>query len=427
MNITVHGEGLTALVTAVSLAATGHHVQLACRDALVRAALEEGDFGFDEPGLGGAFLREAASGRLSLREAGEGCMPTAVHFFAFHQDEEPLALARAATLAPPAGELLLVNQVTFGVGAAERLLAHVRERHPGGRLAVASFPDFLRQGAALANFNRPDRLILGVTEPWAEAMLREILRPFTANDAALYVMPPRDAEFTKLALNGMLATRLSFMNDMANVADVLGVDIENVRLGVGSDPRIGSHYLHAGCGFGGIGFYQDLLSLKKTLDESGVASKLLDTALDVNAEQKELLFRRLWRHFRGDLAGRTVAIWGVAFKPDTDRIDYAPSLRVVEALLAQGAHVRAHDPKALPQLRAWLGGNPALHEVRDAYEAANNADALLVLTEWREYASPDFAALRSRMRTPLLLDGRNLYNPEWVRGQGFTYYGVGRR
>lgn len=429
MKVVVHGRELSALVTAASLAAAGHAVILVCRDARSVAELRAGRLPFAEPGLPEAIAAAQASGCLVIGET----LPAldcrvAIHFLALQPDEHAQAADCMAEIAGFAGDLLLVNQVNFSVGATDALYERLCSLRPSGwRTAAASLPDFLRRGSALANFRHPDRVIVGTTDPWAEGLLREILRPCTGEEVPVHVMPSRDAEFTKQAVNGMLATRLSYMNDMANVADVLGIDIENVRLGVGSDERIGSHFLHPGCGFGGTGFYEDLLSLKRTLDDSAAASKLVDTALAVNEEQKELLFRKLWRHYRGELAGRTVAVWGVAFKPDTDRVDHAPSLRVIAALLAQGVTVRVHDPKALAQLRAHIGGDARLVECADPYAAVDGADALLVLTEWQVYRAPDFDRVRGLLRSPVLLDGRNLYDPLAVRSRGITYYGVGRR
>ncbi|MFP5383826.1 MAG: nucleotide sugar dehydrogenase, partial [Gammaproteobacteria bacterium] len=343
MKVFVHGCGLTAMVTAGALAASGHHV------CLRRVEAGGSLVPVDEPGLDALIRQQVDAGRLLLDEPQGQPEGQAVHFLAFAPDQHALAEACVDAVAGTSADLLVVNRTNFGVGATGTLGDRLRTAREGRgrRTAAACLPDFLRRGTALANFNRPDRIILGTDEAWAETLLREILRPFVGYESQVIVMPSRDAEFTKQVVNGMLATRLSYMNDMANVADAIGVDIEHVRRGVGSDERIGGHFLQPGCGFGGTGFYQDLLSLKSTLDSSGVASKLLDTALTVNDEQKDLLFRKLWKHFRGRLAGRRIAVWGVAFKPDTDRVDYAPSLRIVESLLAQGAEVVAHDPRAL--------------------------------------------------------------------------------
>lgn len=426
-SIVVHGNGLTALVTAAALAGAGRRVSLVCGNAA--AVVAAGKLPFVEPGLVEALAQAQHGHRLRIVAQLDELSPVdiqGIHFLALQPDERTQAEALVDALVKIPGELLLVNQVNFGVGVTDafagRLLADGAQRR-----TAASLPDFLRRGTALDNFRHPDRIIIGTGEAWAAAALRDLLRAFVGAEVPLLVMPSRDAEFTKQAVNGMLATRLSYMNDMANVADALGIDIEHVRLGVGSDERIGSHHLHPGCGFGGTGFYQDLMSLKTTLDESGAASKLVDTAIAVNEEQKELLFRKLWRHYHGQLTGRTVAIWGVAFKPDTDRVDHAPSVSIVNALLAQGVKVQAHDPKALDQLRVQVGDHPGLVTCDDPWQAAAGADALLVLTEWQLYRQPDLTQLVKVMRTPVLLDGRNLYDPATLRAQGFAYYGVGRR
>lgn len=432
MAIVVHGSGLTALVTAVSLARDRAPVSLVCGSRDVATAVAGGNLPFAEPGLVEALAGVQRSGNLRVVATVADLPATpkpAIHFFALQPEERVLADALVDAIAGADGDLLLVNQVNFGVGVTDAFAARLQVLRTARkqRTAAVSLPDFLRRGTALANFRQPDRVIVGTADAWAEAVLRELLMSCIDKAAPVLVMPARDAEFSKQAVNGMLATRLSYMNDMANVADVLGIDIENVRLGVGSDERIGSHHLHPGCGFGGTGFYQDLMSLKTTLDESGVASKLVDTAIAVNEEQKELLFRKLWRHYHGQLTGRTVAIWGAAFKPDTDRVDNAPSVSIVRALLAQGANVRVHDPKALIPLRLYVGNHPGLLTCDDPWAAASGADALLVLTEWQIYRQPDFARLMQVLRAPVLLDGRNLYDPAIVRGHGFIYYGVGRR
>lgn len=430
-NIVVHGNGLTALVTAAALANSGRAVTLACGSDELAAAIRQGRLPFSEPGLAEALAAATAGKHLQVAATATA---GPLHFLALQAEERALADDLIDALADAArGELVLVNQVNFGVGVTEQFAARLQARRgdKSARTAAVCFPDFLRRGTALANFRRPDRVILGADDAWVQQLLRDLLSPFIDSHAPhpvpVLLMPARAAEFTKQAVNGMLATRLSYMNDMANVADVLGIDIDQVRLGVGSDERIGSHHLYPGCGFGGTGFYQDLLSLKTTLDDSGVASRLVDTALAVNEEQKELLFRVLWQHYRGELAGRAVAIWGVAFKADTDRVDHAPSLSIIAALLAQGVTVRAHDPKALQQLQQQLGAQPGLILADDMWQAVAGADALLVLTEWQLYRQPDLVRLKQSMRSPVLLDGRNLYDPATLRSHGFSYYGIGRR
>lgn len=432
MIIAVHGCGMTALVTAVSLAASGRRVELHCgeTDPAVFACADR--LPFEETGLTDAIAVQVRAGRLSLTPDDDDHQGHAtIHFLALSPENIRQAEMLVDRIAESEGDILLVNQVNYGVGRTDAFLARLLRARGGDRsewrTAVAAFPDFLRRGTALKNFSEPDRLVLGVDDPWAEGMLRDLFRSCVSDDVPVYVMPARDAEFTKQAVSGMLATRLSFMNDMAKLADELEIDIDNIRAGIGSDDRVGHQFLSPGCGFGGTGFYHDLLSLQETLKHADIASKLVDTAMAVNEEQKDLLFRKLWKHYRGELAGRVVAIWGVAFKPDTDRVDFAPSLTVIEALLAQGVIVRVHDPQALPQLRAHFPDEGRIIECADPYEAAEGAEALLLLTEWQVYRGADRDELRKCMAAPLLLDGRNIYDPKQWRSAGFAYYGVGRK
>jgi UDPglucose 6-dehydrogenase len=310
------------------------------------------------------------------------------------------------------------------VGTTEELQALLDDM--GSCTRVVSLPETLQEGAALESFARPGNILLGCDDDDAEELLREILRPFNRRRDVIQVMRPREAEFTKLAISGMLATRLSFMNDMALLAEPLGVDIDRVRQGLGADSRIGEAYLYAGCGFGGPGFSRDVMSLTQALHRQAASAGLLEEVLEVNERQKEVLFRRFWQYFGGEVAGRTVALWGVAFKPGSDRVDNAPALKLIEALAAQDIAIRVHDPLALPELRAWAGEQLAIEYCEDPYEAVRGADALMLVTEWKLYWSPDWAQLRESLRTPLILDGRNIYDPAFVRKQGLLYQGVGR-
>lgn len=428
MKACVHGEGLLALVTATALAARGIDVHLACARPLAARQLLDGRLPVAEPGLAEAWQAGRASGRLAV-SAAPPAEPCPLHLFAFEADEEALAMQRARSLAAQRGDLLLVLQVVFGVGAVDRFGALLRESRAGqdARTAVAAWPETLRQGSALENFLRPDRCVVAAEDGWAAAQLDALLDAVLAPDVPRLSMPPRDAELAKLAINGMLALRISFMNDLANVAAVLGVDIGNVRRGIGSDARIGPHYLQPGCGFAGGGFQQDLMSLQSALEGTGAASPLLDTVLALNEAQKELPFRLLWQHCGGQLEGRTVALWGVSVKPGSDRLDHAPSLRVIEALLAQGAQVHVHDPVALPRLRAQYGTRARLVEFTDPLEAVADADAVLLLTDWPQYRELDLAAAAARMHRPVLVDGRNALDPARLSAAGFTWYGIGRR
>jgi len=345
-----------------------------------------------------------------------------VVFLALELDDTALAqeiVARLAALQRPFW--LVVNQSSFPVGTTDHL-----QQVLGEAGTVVSLPDLLQEGVAVQHFMRPPQLLLGCSDPHAESLVREMLRPVSRLRDQFLVMTPKQAEFSKFAIMGMLATRVSFMNDMANLADTLEVDIEPVRQALGADPRIGQAYLYPGCGFGGPSLSRNVMDLASTLASSGVGSALLDQVLRINEHQKEVMFRKLWRHYHTRLEGKTVALWGAAFKPNTGRIDNAPALRLLEALWAQQVTVRVHDPLALSTLHRRYGERADLVLCDDAYEAARDADALVLVTEWKQYWNPDFALLKSLMRAPVLLDGRNIYDPRFVRRNGFAYYGVGR-
>ncbi len=430
MHLEIYGDRLCAAVAAGAFASTGNQVVLRAGAGPVGQSLARGQCPFREPGVERLLAEQQASGRLLLGALDEGPDDSADAVFLAlepHELEQALELVRRIG-AREQNRWLLINQSSFPVGSTERLqqeLDAVRPA-PAPPAEVVSLPDLLREGTAIEGYTRPGHWLLGCVSLWAEKRVREILRPFNRRRDDMLVMSPREAEFTRLAITGMLATRLSFMNDMATLADTLSVDIEAVRQGVGADPRIGEAYLYPGCGFGGPNFSRDVMSLASTLAHSGVGSELLEQVLAINERQKEILFRKLWRHYGTDISGRGIAIWGAAFKPGTTRVDNAPVLRLIDALLAQGARVRIHDPEALPELMEHYRGQAGIEPCEDPYEAAREADALMLVTEWKSYWSPDFDKLRSLMNTPLILDGRNIYAPEHVRECGFEYYGIGR-
>lgn len=428
MHIDLYGDTLSALVTAASLASTGHYVVLRMPVGPVRNKVQAGESPYSEPGLRRLLSDEQASGRLVLGAFDEtpDASSRAV-FVALNANESVLAENIVTKLAKiTERRWLVVNQSPFAVGFTERLELLLREGRSAEGCHVVALPDFLQEGTALQGMLSPPQIILGCDDGRAELLVKEIFRPFNRDRDHFLVMRPREAEFTKLAITGMLVTRISFMNDMANLADALGIDIEHVRQGVAADPRIGPAYLYPGVGFGGPGFSSNVINLVDTLDASGLGSTLLNQVIEINERQKEYLFRRLWQHFQTDLKGRTVAIWGAAFKPETGRIDNAPIIRILEALWAQGAVVRVHDPEALPALRERYGERAALHYAVEPYSAAAGADALMVLTQWKEYWSPDLERLSQLMSNRIILDGRNMYDPDYFVEHGFTYYGVGR-
>ncbi|MCH8545008.1 MAG: nucleotide sugar dehydrogenase [Alcanivorax sp.] len=425
MHLNVYGDTLCALVTATAMASSGHQVVLRSAAGAFAEALQGGESLYREPGLAKLLKEQLDAGRLRWGALDEPPAPEVrALFMAFEQADEPVArdvlLRLAEQMAGRTAPSVVINQSAFPVGTTEEL----QMLFPVG--SVVCLPEFLQEGAAVQSFVRPARLLLGCDNERAELLVREVFRPFNRLSDHFLVMRPREAEFAKLAITGMLATRVSFMNDMANLADTLGVDIEQVRRGVGSDPRIGEAYLYPGCGFGGPGLSQNVISLSDTLAASGVGSELLTQVLRINERQKEVMFRKLWRHYDTALSGRVVAVWGAAFKPGTGRIDNAPILKLLEALWAQGVTVRVHDPEALPALRETYGARDDLILCDEPYLAAEGADALMLVTEWKAYWSPDFERLSKIMRAPLILDGRNIYDPAFVRQSGFTYYGVGR-
>ena len=291
---------------------------------------------------------------------------------------------------------------------------------------VVSNPEFLKEGAAIEDFMRPDRIIVGSDDERATLLMRALYSPFMRNHDKLIVMDLRSAEFTKYAANAMLATRISFMNELARLADVVGADIESVRKGIGSDPRFGTHFLFPGTGYGGSCFPKDVNALIRTGRDHGVTLRVLDAVERANDQQKQILVERVVQRFGEDLAGRTFAIWGLAFKPNTDDMREAPSLVIIEELLRRGARVRAYDPVAMPEARRVLGRDSEVDLVDSATAALNGADALLIVTEWREFRTPDFDAIKAALKQPLILDGRNLYEPELMAALGIDYVGVGR-
>ncbi|MCU5783483.1 NDP-sugar dehydrogenase like UDP-glucose dehydrogenase [Alcanivorax balearicus MACL04] len=423
MYLDIYGDSLCALVTAAALASSGHHITLRPPNlAEWQSAVGKGRLDIQEPGLDRLFAEQISEGRLSVGDIKAPPRPeVSAVFLAVHSHQRALAEHVVTVSAPEAGrQRVVINQSPFPVGTTEELQLLCPQ------VPVVVLPELLQEGGALQSFMRPARLLLGCDDRDAEVLVREIFRPFNRLSDHFLVMGPREAEFTKLAITGMLATRVSYMNDMANLAETLGVDIENVRQGMGSDPRIGEAYLYAGCGFGGPGLSRDVLNLSEKLSTSGVGSELLRQVIEINERQKEVLFRKLWGHYDRNLEGKVVAIWGAAFKPGTGRVDNAPVERLLNALWAQGVIVKVHDPQALPTLRDRYGERPDLILCERPYDASQDADALMLVTEWKAYWSPDFDHLRQGMRSPVILDGRNIYDPAYLRQAGFIYYGVGR-
>jgi UDPglucose 6-dehydrogenase len=291
---------------------------------------------------------------------------------------------------------------------------------------VVSNPEFLKEGAAVADFMKPDRIIIGTDSHRAAELLRQLYEPFSRSHDKLIVMDVRSAELTKYAANVMLATKISLMNELSNIAERYGADIEQVRMGIGSDPRIGYSFIYPGCGYGGSCFPKDVHALIRSAEEIGYDAELVRAVDNVNNRQKHVLFQKISRHFRGQLTGKTFALWGLAFKPNTDDMREAPSLVLMEALWAAGARVRAYDPQSMAETARIWGARPDLALCESADDALNGADALVIVTEWQEFRSPDFERIRKALTAPVIFDGRNIYDPRLLAKQGFAHYAIGR-
>ncbi|MCC5883662.1 MAG: UDP-glucose/GDP-mannose dehydrogenase family protein [Halomonas sp.] len=427
MRIQIHGSELAAATAAAALSWVGHQVRWVPHASMRWPALKTAHWLRREPDLLERLEEGLEQGTLSLAN-GEGVDPGGrldILWLALSPEQREEADELVSEVADGQdGELVLVNNSTFPVGETERLEGLLGGK---GRRAVA-LVDMIEEGRAWDSFTRPGRWLLGCDDERAEAQVREVLRAFNRRRDVMQLMPRRAAELTKLATIGMLATRISYMNEIAGLADSLGVDVEYVRQGMGADSRIGYEYLYPGCGFGGPHFSRDLMRLADVQEASGRHSALIEQVLDINEQKKETLFRKLWTHFHGQLEGRTVAIWGAAFKPGSARIDHAPVLTLLRALWAQGVRVQLHDPAATPALQAEVGDHPLLTLFDgDPYAACENADALMLITEWKHYWNPDWSRLAGSLRERLLLDGRNIYDPAHVAGWGLVYRGIGRR
>jgi UDPglucose 6-dehydrogenase len=432
MRITVAGTGYVGLVTGVCLADTGNHVIGVDVDAHKIARLKSGEPPIFEPGLRDLLTYNLAAGRLTFTtDLGTAVRQSDIIFVAVgtpprEDGSADLAQVEAVTtqIARQAdGPKIVVIKSTVPVGACDRLAQQMAERaaHP---ITVVSNPEFLKEGTAVDDFQRPDRVVIGASDHEAAAAIRELYEPFVRNKRPILIVSRSAAEMIKYAANCYLATRISFINQIAELCAPLGVNVDEVRLGIGYDNRIGFHFLYPGIGYGGSCFPKDIPALRHVGKQAGVEMTILDAVHRVNEHQPMLLLRYAQDFFKGRLSGHTFAVWGVAFKPRTDDIREAPALKVIDALLAAGAKVRAHDPKALPHLRRAYGER--LTYCDDGYDAASGADGLFICTEWNEFRSPDFERLRAALKHPVIFDGRNLFSPEQVKRHQFDYFSIGR-
>jgi len=439
MKLAVIGTGYVGLVTGACLADVGNDVLCIDVDRSKIERLRAGEIPIHEPGLDAVVARCVKSGRLRFSTSYEEAVAHApLVFIAVGTppgEDGSADLSHVLACARELGRLvtgdtLVVVKSTVPVGTNDKVRAALAEelRRRGLQLHVttASNPEFLKEGFAVDDFMRPDRIIVGVDDPRSTETLRALYAPFNRNRDRLLVMDVRSAEFTKYAANAMLAVRISFMNEMANLADKLGVDIEHVRHGIGSDPRIGPHFLYAGVGYGGSCFPKDVKALVHTAEVAGEPAELMRAAEHVNARQRRILFEKMTQFFGGAVAGKRIALWGLAFKANTDDMREAPSLALIEALTGAGATVVAYDPVAQDNARGLCTGNGSVQFAPSAKAAVEGADALAVVTEWLEFRSPDFDWLAATLKSRAVFDGRNLYDPAQVKAAGLRYFGIGR-
>ncbi|HSB21697.1 MAG TPA: UDP-glucose/GDP-mannose dehydrogenase family protein [Burkholderiaceae bacterium] len=439
MKITVFGSGYVGLVTGACLAEMGNHVVCLDVDAKKIALLQGGGVPIHEPGLEPLIERNAAARRLQFTTDQDAAVQHGTIIFIAvgtpPGEDGSADLSHVVAAAQSIGRRmtdykLIVDKSTVPVGTGDTVEAAVRralaERGVDVAFAVVSNPEFLKEGAAIDDFMKPDRVVIGTDDERAIHLMRALYGPFLRNRDRLLVMDRRSAELTKYAANAMLATRISFMNEIANLAERVGADIELVRQGIGSDPRIGTQFLYPGCGYGGSCFPKDVKALMHTGEQAGLQLRVLGAVEAVNERQKHALVDKVVARFGADLAGRRFAVWGLAFKPGTDDMREAPSIAVIKGLTEHGASVAAYDPVAMTEARRHLGGVKALDYASGSSAALTGADALIIVTEWKEFRSPDFDAIKATLRQPVVFDGRNLFDPALMREMGIEYHGIGR-
>ena len=440
MKVTVIGTGYVGLVTGACLADAGNNVFCLDLDEKKIAKLNAGEIPIFEPGLEPIVKRNEEAGRLKFS--------TDIAASVAHGEIQVIAVGtppsedgsadmqHVIAAARNVGRLMegykvVVTKSTVPVGTADKVKHAIIEEHKkrgrGNDFSVVSNPEFLKEGAAVEDFMRPDRIIVGADDPRAIGMLRQLYAPFQRNRERIIVMGVRSAELTKYAANAMLATRISFMNEIANLAETIGADVEEVRRGIGSDPRIGYQFLYAGAGYGGSCFPKDVKALQRSAQEAGRPLRLINAVEDVNDAQKHVLAEKIRRHFDQNVKGKTIALWGLAFKANTDDMREAASVTLIDDLTRDGVNVRAYDPAARDVARKTFAENKKVLIVDSAEATLEGADALAIITEWQEFRSPDFAALKAKLKSPAIFDGRNLYDPSALKAQGIAYYPIGRK
>lgn len=439
MKISIFGAGYVGIVTAACLAERGNHVLCVDTDVARVQKLKAGICPIHEPGLPELIAKNAQAGRLDFTD--DALLGIQHGFYLFiavgtPQHEDGSAdLKYVYSVANTIGEhmddyRIVVTKSTVPVGTSDEVRAiiagQLEKRKKTILFDVASNPEFLREGAAIEDFMNSDRIIVGANNEQTRAYFRVLYAPFNRNQDRLIMMDPRSAELTKYAANALLATKISFMNDLSRLAEHYAADIEHIRIGVGSDPRIGPHFIHPGCGYGGSCFPKDLSALVQMAKKADFDLKLIDAVQLVNEQQKRLLFQKMHKHFNGQLQGKTIALWGLSFKPNTDDMREAPSRTLMELLWQAGARVQAHDPVAMPEAMHIYGDREDLAFCETPEETLKDADALVIVTEWSVFSSPDFDAIKRELKEPVIFDGRNLYDVDYLKKLGFKYYAIGR-
>lgn len=436
MKITVVGTGYVGLVAGTCFADVGNEVVCVDVDKNKIDKLNRGEIPIYEPGLQEMVIRNAKEDRLFFTtDIKYGVEKSQIIFIAVGTppDEDGSAdLKYVLAVARDIGKYMngykvVVNKSTVPVGTADKVAAEIR-KHSDQKFAVVSNPEFLKEGAAIDDFLRPDRVVIGASDPESAEIMKNLYAPFVRSGKPILVMDERSAELTKYAANSLLATKISFMNEMANLCDILGADVEMVRKGIGTDSRIGPHFIYPGTGYGGSCFPKDVQAIIKTAKEHGMELKIVRAVEEVNRRQKTILLNKIKSYFKNDLQGKTFAIWGLAFKPKTDDMREAPAIEMINALNAHGAKVRAHDPEALHEARRIfsdrVGKDLYLFEKR--YDALEGADGLIIMTEWNAFREPDFYLIKETLKTPVIFDGRNLYNPARMKTLNIDYFSIGR-
>ncbi|PIE51640.1 UDP-glucose 6-dehydrogenase [Candidatus Fermentibacteria bacterium] len=432
MKIAVVGSGYVGLVAAACLSEMGNTVISVDKDEKKIAGLENGILPIYEPGLDVLIERNVREKRLSFTtDTAMAVRNSSIVFIAVGTPPDEDGSADLKHVLAVAGDIgramdgprIVVNKSTVPVGTAELVSEEVK-KFTDFRVDVVSNPEFLKEGAAIDDFMKPDRVVIGTDDQQVAETMEELYRPFVRTNNPIYIMSNRSAELTKYVANSLLATKISFMNEIANLCDVVGADVQDIRRGIGSDTRIGPHFIFPGVGFGGSCFPKDVKALRHTSDEYGYHLDILQAVTEVNIAQKKVMGRKITREFGEDLKGRTFGIWGLSFKPNTDDMREAPAIVIINELLERGASVKAYDPEATDYARTILGDR--IEYSSTCYDAIEGADALVLVTEWTEFREPDFDRIGKLLRTRTIFDGRNIWNPSSLRKKGFVYYGIGR-